>query len=349
MSKLKIAYSPQSADLKHPADRRRIVYWANQRGYEITTDLEAKVDVIVLSSRADITAWTRKRVRPPVVLDIVDGYLGKENLWRDWFRGAGKVLLGDASGYPRAYQKIIIEACSLAQAVVCETPEQKSTIFPFCTNTHAILDFHEEFPILPFNSKKHAKKAPKVMWEGLPFTAEGLLLLEKAFLEISKTQPLEFEMVTDPMYPKYFGKYSYRDTKTLLGTIPEILGSRFNLVEWSLTNVLKSSISSRLSLLPLDPHKSLNHLKAENRLLMMWRIGLPALVSPSLAYSRVMRETQIDGVSSSPLEWQEKILEIIDNPDLCKNSVERGQQYIRETHSKKELLKAWDQLFESIL
>ena len=163
MSKLKIAYSPQSADLKHPVDRRRIVYWANQRGHEITTDLEAKVDVIVLSSRADITAWTRKRVRPPVVLDIVDGYLGKENLWRDWFRGAGKVLLGDASGYPRAYQDIIIEACSLAQAVVCETPEQKSTILPFCTNTHAILDFHEEFPLLPFNSKKHAKRAPKVM------------------------------------------------------------------------------------------------------------------------------------------------------------------------------------------
>ena len=78
MSKLKIAYSPQSADLKHPADRRRIVYWANQRGHELTTDLEAKVDVIVLSARADITAWTRKQVRPPVVLDIGDGYLGKE-------------------------------------------------------------------------------------------------------------------------------------------------------------------------------------------------------------------------------------------------------------------------------
>ena len=237
----------------------------------------------------------------------------------------------------------------MAQAVVCETGEQKSTIFPFCKNTHAILDFHEEFPILPFNSIKYAKKNPKVMWEGLPFTAEGLLLLEQAFLEISKTKPLEFEMVTDLMYPKYFGKYRYRDTKTLLGKIPEILGSRFNLLEWSLENVLESSISSHLSLLPLDPHKSLNHLKAENRLLMMWRIGLPALVSPSLAYSRVMSETQINGVCSSPLEWQEKILQMIDNPDLCKQSVERGQQYIRETHSKRKLLKAWDQLFESVL
>jgi len=347
--KLKIAYSPQSADLGHPADRRRIVYWAKQRGYELTTDLEAKSDVIVLSARANVTAWTRQRKRPPVVLDIVDGYLGKENLWRDWLRGSGKVLMGDVSGKPRPYREIITEACSMAQAVVCETPEQKSTIIPFCKNTHAILDFHEEFPILPYSNNNKTRTSTRVMWEGLPYTSEGLLLLERAFLNISKTQMLHFEMVTDLRYPMFFGKYLYRNTSDLIAPIPQILGSRFKLSEWSLKNVIEAAGRSQLSVLPLAPRKSLNHLKAENRLLMMWRLGLPVLVSPSLAYKRVMAETQIDGVCESEEEWNEKILRLIEDPELCKNSVERGQQYISDTHAKEKLLRSWDRLIESVL
>ena len=206
MLKLKIAYSPQSPDLGHPADRRRLVYWAKKRGHELTTDIHQKADVLVLSGRADFTAWTRKQNRPPVILDLVDGYLGKEDYWRDWVRGAGKVLSGNISGAPRPYREIVSEACSLAQAVICETIEQKSTILPYCNNVHSILDFHEEFPMLPFNRNLESENFPALMWEGLPFTAKGLLQLEDAIIEISKSKPISLEMVTDLEYPLVLGK-----------------------------------------------------------------------------------------------------------------------------------------------
>ena len=349
MPKLKIAYSPQSLDLSHPADRRRLVYWAKQRGHDLTTDLEKKADVLVLSGRADLTAWTRKRERPPVILDLVDGYLGKEEFWRDWLRGAGKVLIGDVSGTPRSYSEIVAEACSLAQAVVCETTEQKFTILPYCKNTHSILDFHEEFPILSFRNSQAPGNLPALMWEGLPYTAKGLLLLEEAFTQISKSQHITLEMVTDPTYPLFFGKYFYRGTEKALGNIPDILKDRFKLTKWSLEAVVGAAKRSQLSVLPLDPTGPLNHLKAENRLLMMWRVGLPVLASPSLAYSRVMATTELDGICSSPAEWSQKILQMIESPELRAHSVERGQQYIRDTHSKTLLLQAWDKLFESVL
>ena len=349
MSKLKIGYIPNSADAGHPADRRRLVYWAKSRGHEVILDLSQKHDVLVLSGRADLTRWSEMENRPPLILDLVDGYLGKEYLWRDWLRGAGKVFTGHNSGAPRPYRKIVSKACQLAQAVVCETLEQSETILPFCTNIHTILDFHEEFPMLPFNQDVQTRNFPALMWEGLPFTAKGLLQLETSFLEITKAHPIGLEMVTDLEYPLFLGKYFSQNTEKILNDIPDVLGKRFRLTEWNLPAVIDAAKRSHMAVLPLDPNGTLNPLKAENRLLMMWRIGLPTLASPSLAYTRVMRDTQIDGICHDAKEWQIKITELMNSVELRKESVEKGQQYIRDTHSEKKVLEAWDRLFESVL
>jgi hypothetical protein len=287
--------------------------------------------------------------RPPLILDLVDGYLGKEHLWRDWLRGAGKVVTRHNSGALRPYRKIVSKACQLAQAVVCETLEQRETILPFCTNIHTILDFHEEFPMLPFNQDVQTRNFPALMWEGLPFTAKGLLHLETSFLEITKAHPIGLEMVTDLEYPLFLGKYFFQNTEKILNDIPEVLGKRFRLTEWNLPAVIDAAKRSHMAVLPLDPYGTLNPLKAENRLLMMWRIGLPTLASPSLAYTRVMRDTQIDGICHDASEWQMKITELMNSVELRKESVEKGQQYIRDTHSEKKVLEAWDRLFESVL
>lgn len=349
MSNLRIGYIPNSPDMGHPADRRRVLYWARNRGHDITSDLNSKCDVYLLSGRADLTKWSELENRPPLILDLVDGYLGKEHLWRDWVRGAGKVLTGHNSGAIKPFRKIVGDACQLAEAVICETVEQRETILPYCANTHAILDFHEEFPMLPFKYESLSENFPSLMWEGLPFTARGLLQLEKAFLDISNSNPISLEMVTDLEYPLFLGKYFKQNTEKILQKVPKILGNRFRITKWSLEAVVEAAQRSHMAVLPLDPSGTLNPLKAENRLLMMWRIGLPTLASPSLAYKRVMNDTGIDGICVSPEEWKEKISELMNSVELRQESVERGQQYIRDTHSERIVLEAWDRLFESVL
>ena len=349
MPKLRIGYVPNSPDMGHPADRRRLVHWAKKCGHQVILDLNQRHDVLVLSGRADLTSWSERKNRSPLILDLVDGYLGKESLWRDWVRGAGKVITGHNSGIPRPYRKIVGDACKLAQAVICETVEQRETILPYCLNTHSILDFHEEFPMIPFNRNLQSKNFPALIWEGLPFTAKGLSLLEEAILEISRTKPISLEMVTDLEYPLFLGKYFYQPTEKILQGIPKILGNQFMLTKWSLDSVVEAAGRSHLAVLPLDPSGTLNPLKAENRLLMMWRIGLPTLASPSLAYLRVMRNTRIDGICKNPSEWKIKIIEMMDSVELRQESVERGQQYIRDTHSEKIVLESWNRLFESVL
>jgi glycosyltransferase involved in cell wall biosynthesis len=203
--------------------------------------------------------------------------------------------------------------------------------------------------MLPFNPNIQSRNFPALMWEGLPFTAKGLLLLKEAISEIVKSKPISLEMVTDLKYPLFLGKYFYQPTQKILRDIPKILGEDFKLTNWNLEAVVETARRSHISVLPLDPSGTLNPLKAENRLLMMWRIGLPTLTSPSLAYSRVMRDAQIDGICEDSEQWQVKIMQLMDSIELRKESVEKGQQYIRDTHSKEKVLSAWDKLFESVL
>ncbi len=348
MPKLKIGYVPWSSSLRHPADRRRLLYWANSRDHEIILDLSQKYDVLFLSTRADLPFWTESS-EVPIVVDLVDGYLGKEVLWKDWVRGTGKVLTGQITGLPSPFRKIIKDACQVARAVVCETVEQRETILPYCSNTHSILDFHEEFPMIPFNACPRSNDLPALLWEGLPFTAKGLLQLRNCFLEFMKSNSISLEMVTDLEYPIFLGKYFYQSTRKILEDIPDILGKNLILTKWNIDAVIEAARRSHMAVLPLDPAGALNPLKAENRLLMMWRIGLPAITSPSLSYLRVMNNAQIDGICHSPDEWRAKIMEFMDSVELRKECVERGQQYIRDTHSKDVVLKAWDNLFESVL
>jgi len=349
MSKLKIGYIPNSVGLEHPADRRRLVYWANKRGHQIVLDLSKKHDALFLTTRADLTYWSERKSRVPLLLDLVDGYLGSEFLWKDWTRGIGKVVTGQNSGSLKPYRKILREACGLADAVVCETFEQRETIIPFCSNTHAILDFHEEFPMIPFKMNQGEYQKFSLMWEGLPFTAKGLLMLEKPLLALTKSQPVTLEIITDLQFPQFLGKYFYQDTIKILGNIPKNLGDNFRITEWELDAVVEAAKRSDLAVLPLDPSGRLNPLKAENRLLMMWRLGLPALTSPSLAYRRVMTSVGIDGICENSDDWINKLKQWKNSVELRRESVERGQQYIWDTHSEKKVLEAWDNLFESVL
>jgi hypothetical protein len=349
VGKIRIGYVPYSADLTHPGDRRRLVYWAKKRGHELVLDTESRCDVVFKTVRADLSERNTLNNKSPYILDLVDGYLGHENYWLDWFRGAGKVATGQISGPIKPFRKVVENACAKAAAVVCETSEQAETIEPFCKNVHSILDFHEEFPFLPFKIDAMTDRHTSLFWEGFPYTAKGLLLLNNFFTLNSQIGNVSLEMVTDLRYPTILGKYNYKSTTGIVNEIVDTLGPRFKITKWSLDSVINASSRSNIAVLPLDPKGALNPLKAENRLLIMWRLGLPTLTSPSNAYQRVMREVGFEGVCQNSQEWNLKLSNLIQSPILQKNMVHAGQQYVRDTHSEEMVLRAWDRLFESVL
>ena len=81
----------------------------------------------------------------------------------------------------------------------------------------------------------------------------------------------------------------------------------------------------------------------------MWRLGLPCLVSPTLAYSRVMKEAGLDSICQTEKDWEIKLIETLRSASLQRVIVEKGQAYIREKHSLAGTLNKWDEVFEGVL
>jgi hypothetical protein len=93
----------------------------------------------------------------------------------------------------------------------------------------------------------------------------------------------------------------------------------------------------------------MQRLKPENRLLIMWRLGLPCLTSPSPAYVRVARQAKVSVTCSSLDEWKENLNQILGDPDFAYGQALAGQNYLRENHNRELLLNKWDLAFESVL
>lgn len=347
MTKLRIGYVPNSSNLSAPADRRRLVFWAAARGHQIVTDLSQSVDVIVLSERSNFTNFARD-MKVPVILDLVDGYLARESFVKDWIRGTLKVADKQLTGLPKPYTSFVQDICSSASAVICSSEEQRFMIEKYSRNVHEILDSHDEISFLPFSSLSDAY--PKsILWEGLPVTLGGVLGISEVLIQKNQLDGLEINFVTNEEYFRFLGKYQSQSSLKLLTKQLGKMVSEKNVVPWNVKNLIDYAEISSGAILPVLTANPIQKLKPENRLLIMWRLGLPTLTSNTPAYSRLAKHTGLDFICESHEEWQDKLNLVLSDRKYAAKMVSIGQDYLHKRHSATHLLRKWDAAIESVL
>ena len=350
MKKIKIGYWPLSQDFSSPGDRRRVIFWAQARGHEIVTDLNQKVDVIIASEKSDFNSASFAKTNTPVIFDLIDAYLSPTNLREDISRGIAHRLTGQISGRVKSFSANVRDFCLSADAVICSSVEQEKIISQYNSNTHIILDSHDE---LPFNVAKYssltARHDSRILWEGQPATIRGVREISTALCNISKNHSLQFDFVTDEKYFQFLGKYIQRNTLTLLKKDLNGIFEKVNISSWTLNNLVDSAQRSSIAMIPIDLSVPIQNLKPENRLLIMWRLGLPCLTSASPAYLRVANQAGTLGVSEDLDSWESNFELFLNDPRIAFTEIERGQTYLNENHTKSILLNKWDQAIESVL
>ena len=347
MKSLTIGYQPLSVDLSHAGDRRRLAFWAKCRGHRITTDLSEAVDVVVLSERANFHKFPKKAMGVPTVFDLVDGYLSKESIVSDWARGTVKILTGQLGGTPKPFTSFVKNLCEKVDAVVCSSPEQSEMVKLYSKNVHHILDSHSELPLTPF-SHNQFRTQRRVIWEGMAATIAGIRQLDEVLYQIDKKNSLGATFVVNEKYFRLLGKYFSTETLPLLrSNLPKFEGE-VRLVDWTPSNLVSHASNCDLALIPTNLDSPIQNLKAENRLLIMWRLGLPCLTSASPAYQRVANISQVDSVCRASNDWLDKITNILSDPLLAEDHVRRGQSYVHEYHNDDLLLAKWDSVFDSV-
>ena len=350
MRKMKIGYWSLSPTLKSAGDRRRLIFWATARGHDIVIDRTQKVDVIVASENSDFNSKYFAQKNVPVIFDLVDAYLSPLNDFEDFARGFAKGVSGQISGSIKPFSHHARDFCQHSNAVICSSKEQEEVISSYNVNTHVILDSHEEIPFV--NQTKARNSFPsiyRILWEGQPATIRGVKIISPALVELSKKIPLGLDFVTDENYFKFLNKFLQGSTFSVVAKDLSQIKNLVNIIPWSVENLVKQAQLSTVAMIPIDLSVPMQRLKPENRLLIMWRLGLPCLTSPSPAYVRVSEQAGVKAACDTNVEWLQNLNRLMGDPDFAFSEISAGQNYLRENHNQKILLKKWDSVFESVM
>lgn len=342
---MRVGYAAYSRDLTQPGDRRRFPYYAARRGiaFELA-DPNEDYDLVVVTPRADLTAWRSYDRRAKLVFDIVDSYLAipRTNL-KALLRGPAKFAAGEARHPFFSYRGALEATMRRADAVTCATPEQARQIAPLCANVHAILDFHA--PLVRAVKEDYRAGSPfNLVWEGLGENARWFGLIADALAEVDARHPLVLHLVTAVEYRQLVQRFWRRRTARV--TARHFHDVRVH--QWSEESAARIATGCDLAVIPLPLDRPLETNKPESKLISFWRMGLPVVTSATPAYSRVMRAAGQDLDCRSTGDWVRALMRLIEHEDERARAGRRGRAFAEREYGEERQLAAWDRVFESL-
>ena len=347
---LSIGYAPYSSDFSSSGDRRRFVYYANSRAidFEIAKP-ENEYDIVFVTHGADITAWSKyDKSKAVIVYELIDSYLATPVLsFYGLFRGLAKYLSGKHKYCELNEKKSIESMCKRADIVICSTEEQKKHIRRYCDDVRIILDVKSEYHNHKMNLQSELKNNEiNIAWEGVPHNIKSFAVIRDALSILSKQYQVNLHLITALKYKKYMNKYVTKHTINEVKKHIDI--NNVYLYQWNELTVSHISSACDFAVIPINSNDTMDNGKPEDKLLIFWLMGLPAVVSETPAHLRAMKGAGVSMACSSTNDWVGTIKDIVDNKTKRNQSAEKGFAYASRVNSEEATMSLWDDLFEDI-
>lgn len=351
---IKVGYVPYSKNLQHPGDRRRLAAWSMDKGVELNVLNPLDSDVLVLSNAANFGYWI-KRAKQPVILDLVDGYLGEHpSLMRDIGRNILRSIKRTSDLKWFRYTNHLKDACLKSDAVIVASIEQKEIISHFNKNVHVILDDHSELDPIEGGEDAADNIVPGInsrnylFWEGFGYTLKHFQLIAHDLDEFLSQSGWGMYLLTTEEFPRWGGYIGSVKTRSLIEDWFPRSNLSIEIIPWSIENVTKYAQKSSLAIIPIDSSDRFAALKSENKLLSMWHLGLPTLFSPIPSYSRVASEAQQEQASVLNGHWLASLLRFSASSSERSELNESSKIYIASHHTHQLLMKKWEVVLTSL-
>jgi len=351
---IKVGYVPYSKDLQHPGDRRRLGAWDHDQMTKLNLASPLKSHVLVLSNAANFGYWL-KRAKQPVVLDLVDGYLGEQpSLMKDMVRNIVRTIRGTSSLRWITYSNHVRVACKESSAVIVASKEQREVILKYNKNVYVILDDHSE---LDSTSTLGVRKAIQsnqkplsgyLFWEGFGYTLKHFQKVAKELDQFLSQNDWGMYLLTNEQFPRWGGYLGNVKTSGLIDKWFPLSKGKIQVVQWSIENVINYANASTLGLIPIDTGDKFAALKSENKLISMWHLGLPVLFSNTPSYSRVAAESNQEKACIKDGDWLAALTEYSQSPDDREELRKSGLAYILKEHNHEILMAKWENALEEI-
>jgi hypothetical protein len=347
---LRIGYFPASPDFEAPSDRRRFVYYARARGMKFElADPRETYDLVVLNQRADLSVWSRYRPgEARVIYEANDSYIsvpGSDP--KQALRGAFKFLSGQSRRLQLNYRAAVMDMCRRSDAVICSTDEQRAQIEPLCANTHLILDF-QDGDVLGRKQGHDDGAALNVVWEGLASSGIPMRQMRDILAPLAARRPVVLHLVTDLVYWKISNKFGKTHTSDQVRREFGDFAPRVRLYQWSAFSLAAIATASDLAVIPIDVDDVFVRGKPENKLLLLWRLGVPTLTSATPAYVRAMQRAGLDLTCDSLPQWHQKLDRLAADPAERARAAARGLDATSTLYSSGEMLRRWDTVMDSL-
>jgi hypothetical protein len=350
VNNLSIGYAPYSSDFSTSGDRRRFVYYANSRkiNFEIAKP-ENEYDIVFVTHGADITAWSKyDKSKAVIVYELIDSYLATPLLsFYGLFRGLVKYLSGKHKYCQLNEKKSIESMCRRADIVICSTEEQKNHIRRYCDDVRIILDVKSEYHNHRMTLQPELKNNEvNIAWEGVPHNIKSFTVIRDALSILSKQYQINLHLITALKYKKYMNKYLTKHTINEVKKYIDI--NNIYLYQWNELTVSHISSACDFAVIPINSNDTMDNGKPEDKLLIFWLMGLPAVVSETPAHLRAMKSAGVSMACSSTNDWVSAIKDIVDNKTKRNQSAEKGFAYASRVNSEEATMSLWDDLFEDI-
>jgi glycosyltransferase involved in cell wall biosynthesis len=342
LKNLRIGYVPFSKDLQQPSDRRRFCYWARKRGIDFeVADPSKEYDIVLVTSHGDNPAiWSQYGGKAKVVFDLIDAYLLTPFYPKDFLMGIAGRLLGKTRFL--TYKDAVKAMCRRADAVICSSEAQRKSILPYCSNVRIILDIHSA-EVKEIKSDYAAGEVFKFVWEGLPHNIAFFENILPALQRLIEEHAFEIHLITDLSWR------TDREHDTREITEKTFKGIPFHIHEWRLDTVASLINSSDMALIPVPTGNALVAAKPENKLLLLWRMGMPALTSSAECYESAMKRCGLDMACGTEQEWSDKLKRYILDESARREAGHKGRRCAEEHYGEESTLQKWDAALASVL
>jgi glycosyltransferase involved in cell wall biosynthesis len=342
----RIGYASYSPDFSVPGDRRRFCAYAQLKAIPFTpADLRSSYDLVLVTHNADLPAWTARKRREgtalKLVFELVDTYFKRTGPLDRMLKGAARYALGIDSRLSPDFVRTLIRACECADAVICSTEEQRQTILKYNPDVFTSFDYFAGDLGAPKQDYGRSGKL-RLVWEGQSTTLPNIQVVRDVLNDLRDR--VELHVVTDPLIHRHFARFGAHPARDALKGIDcDII---FH--PWQRETFSDHVTGADVALIPIDQSNAFARGKPENKLVMLWQLGMPVLASATPAYRRTMAAAGIDLTCASPAEWRDRLERLInaDVPELERIG-KQGRSFAEQAYSADEFVARFDAAFTS--
>jgi len=343
----RIGYAGYSRDFSVPGDRRRFAAYAQIKGLAIAAAEPGRpYDLAYITYNSDLPGWVARKRREgdrlKLVFELVDAYFNQANPIRRLLKGSGRFVLGTESRLSPDLRRTLIAACAAADAVICSTEEQRETISRFNPNVFLSFDhFADELGPPKADYRRSGKL--RIVWEGQSTTLPNLQVIREPLNDLRDR--VELHVVTDPVIHRYFGRFIAYPALAALNRIE--CDKHFH--RWDRASFSSDIIASDVAVIPIERSNALWWGKPENKLVLLWQLGMPVLTTATPVYRRVMDSAGLPMTCATASEWGEQLERLLTaDPATLEALGRHGREFAERAYSREEFVARFDRAFESI-